>query len=184
MTGFFCLYSCVQRATCAGSAPTLTNLKFRPSALLSCWSFWTYDAVRAAHDDRLLLGDVLLVLGDVLPVLEHGVRLAVRERLIHGDLCDLRDLDRAAEILLERGLRDVGVGRRSGPRLLVERDGPARRLRRARTADEHDGSRCDRNSRRRKGELASPSDPIRHPCLLCDWHYACCLARTRPWVTR
>src|SRR5438132_4242935 len=43
MTGFFCLYSCVQRATCAGSAPTETNLKFSPRTLISCASFCTYD---------------------------------------------------------------------------------------------------------------------------------------------
>src|SRR3954452_9687053 len=43
MTGFFCLYSCSQRATCAGSAPTLTNLKFSPSALISVASFCWYD---------------------------------------------------------------------------------------------------------------------------------------------
>src|SRR5262249_11233909 len=35
--------SCVHRATWAGSAPTETNLKFRLSALISCWSFCTYD---------------------------------------------------------------------------------------------------------------------------------------------
>src|SRR6478735_11317810 len=43
MIGFFCLYACDQRATCAGSAPTETNLKSRPSSLISCASFWTYD---------------------------------------------------------------------------------------------------------------------------------------------
>src|SRR5215468_9332984 len=40
--GFFCLYACVQRATCAGSLPTERKKKFRPSALISCWSFCTY----------------------------------------------------------------------------------------------------------------------------------------------
>src|SRR5918994_204123 len=78
------------------------------------------DAQRPAHHDGAGLVDVLLVLVDVLPVLEHGVDLAVGHRLEDGNLGDLRDLDLAAEVVLEHRLGDVGVGRRAGPRLLVE----------------------------------------------------------------
>src|SRR5919198_444066 len=125
MTGLCCLISCVNRATSAGSAPTVTCLKLRPSPSISCLSFWTYEGspprnIPCEHD-RLLPRHVLLVLVDVLPVLEHGVDLPVRHRLVDGDLGDLRHLDLAPELLLEHVLRHVRVGGRPGPRLLVQR---------------------------------------------------------------
>src|SRR5215213_6932795 len=79
------------------------------------------DAERAAHRDLAALVDVLRVLVGVLPVLEHRVDLAVGHRLEDRDLRDLRDVDLAAELVLEHGLGDVGVGRRAGPGLLVQR---------------------------------------------------------------
>ena len=36
--------------------------------------------------------------------------------------------------------------------------------------DEHDGSRCDRETGRDNDIPTTPSDPIRHPCLLFGWH--------------
>jgi hypothetical protein len=77
---------------------------------------------RPAHHDGARLVDVLLVLVGVLPVLEDGVDLAVGHRLVDRDLRDLRDLDLAAELVLEHVLRNVGVGGRAGPSLLVQHD--------------------------------------------------------------
>ena len=62
------------------------------------------DAERPAVDDGAGLVDVLLVLVGVLPVLEHGVHLAVGHRLERRDLGHLGDLDLAAEVLLEHVL--------------------------------------------------------------------------------
>ena len=88
---------------------------------------WPTTPFGSACNDRVLLGDVLLVLVDVLPVFQHRVRLAVRERLVDRDLCDLCDLHLAAHAL-EHGLRDVRVGRRACPGLLVERHRAAARF--------------------------------------------------------
>jgi len=49
------------------------------------------------------------------PVLEYCVRLAARERFVDRDFGNLRDLDLAAEGVLEHVLRDVRVRRRAGP---------------------------------------------------------------------
>src|SRR5581483_7584317 len=84
------------------------------------------NAVLAGIHDRVLLRHVLLLLGNVAPVLEDRVRLPVRHRLVDRDLGDLRDVDLAPEVLLEHVLDDVGVGRRAGPRLLVDRHRAAR----------------------------------------------------------
>ena len=86
---------------------------------------WPFHAERAAVDDRAGLLDVLLVFVDVLPVLEHGVDLAVSHGLEDGNLGDLGDLDLTAEILFEHRLGDVGVRGRAGPGLLVQHDLPA-----------------------------------------------------------
>ncbi len=106
------------------------------------------------EDDRLLLRDELLVLVDVVPVFEHGVDLAVSHRLEDGDLGDLRDLHRAAKSLLEYVLRDVRVGGRAGPGLLVQGDGSARLGSGAQRAPRHDEA-----EHRRKRHADEQRDP-------------------------
>src|SRR5829696_751242 len=80
----------------------------------------TLDSERSTLDHGAGLVDVLRVLVRVLPVLEHGVHLAVRHGLEHRDLGDLGHLDLTAELVLEHGLGDVRVGRRARPSLLVQ----------------------------------------------------------------
>src|SRR5215208_7692823 len=82
----------------------------------------TLDSERSTLDHRAGLVDVFRILVRVLPVLEYGVDLAVRHRLEDRDLGDLGHLDLAAELVLEHGLGDVGVGSRSRPGLLVQHD--------------------------------------------------------------
>ena len=108
--------------------------------------------------DGLLLRRVLLVLGDVLPVLEHRVDLALRHRLVDRDLGDVGDLHLAAEVLLEHVLGDVGVGGRARPRLFVQRDRAAARLRRRRSAP----SQCSRRRAHRTATRAATTpNPFR-----------------------
>ena len=143
--------------------------------------------------------DVRLVLVDVLPVLEHGVDLAVGHRLEDRDLGDLRDLDRAAELVLEHDLRDVDVRRRAGPRVLVDRDVaallPPRRSpprgRRRRSSSFSSLQRGDARRERQHEQRGDPERSSRALSFLCRplhrrtheprAHRA---ARRLPWVTR
>src|SRR5262249_29925752 len=144
-------------------------------------------------DDGVLLGDVLLVLADVLPVLQHPVRLAVRHRLVDGNLGDLRDFDLAADVLKDV-LRDLRICGRPGPGLLVERDRAAA-LRRPGGCHAGDGQRADdgQSQRGRDDPPAAPAaEVMRHsyllPCLLLSFarrHVArSWRARARPCVVR
>jgi hypothetical protein len=88
-------------------------------------NFGTYQPILALGpelaevDHGALAGDVRLVVGGVTrrPHLEHGVDAAVVEADPGGVLVDVDDLHRCAELGLDDRLGDVGVDRRTGPRV-------------------------------------------------------------------
>src|SRR5207244_8881683 len=104
---------------------------------------------------------------------------------------DLRDLDRAAEIVLEHVLRDVRVRRRSRPGLLVEHDRAASRTTGRRAAgnrqhghDREHESACDPGLHETSGH-AVLLFPFLYACAVSD-HTLSLLARLArvPCVTR
>ena len=104
----------------------------------------------------------------VVPVLEDDVDLAVGHRLeARLALGDVRHLHLAAELVLEHVLDDVDVGRRSGPRVLVQRHGAASRRARAsteRVGREH-GDRRDGDNREHSAAPTPGPEELLHPIL-------------------